>query len=370
MPADFAVQSRMKVAVYTIAKNEAWCAERWVNSVRDADYLVVGDTGSTDGLPELLEGLGVAVYRIHISPWRFEDARNAVLALVPADADVCVPLDMDEVMGEGWRAALEAAWTPQTTRLRYPFIWSHNADGTPAVRYYYDKIHARHGYRWRHPVHECLYPDRITEVQTWTDAVEKHHWPDDTKSRGQYLPLLELSVREDPQNARNAHYYGRELFFHGRHEEAERELLRHIALPTADWAAETCASWRYIAKCRTATGDLPGAEDALLNAVECASDLRDPWVDLAEVRYWREGWAGCLDAAKAALAIPHVPAAYMNDPRSFGATPHDLAAIACWNLGRFEEAAEHARNALALAPDDERLKRNLHAIEDSIQKAA
>ena len=46
----------MKVAVYTIAKNEAAHAERWANSAADADYLIVADTGSTDETAERLTG--------------------------------------------------------------------------------------------------------------------------------------------------------------------------------------------------------------------------------------------------------------------------------------------------------------------------
>ena len=37
----------MKVAVYSIALNEAKFAERWADSAAEADYRVVADTGST-----------------------------------------------------------------------------------------------------------------------------------------------------------------------------------------------------------------------------------------------------------------------------------------------------------------------------------
>ena len=46
------------------------------------------------------------------------------------------------------------------------------------------------------------------------------HMPDPTKSRGQYMDLLELSVKEDPRCPRNAFYYARELSFNERWEQA------------------------------------------------------------------------------------------------------------------------------------------------------
>ena len=43
----------MKVAVYTVAKNEAKQVQPFMESCRDADLVVIADTGSTDGTPEL-----------------------------------------------------------------------------------------------------------------------------------------------------------------------------------------------------------------------------------------------------------------------------------------------------------------------------
>jgi hypothetical protein len=44
-------------------------------------------------------------------------------------------------------------------------------------------------------------------------GLQIHHHPDNDKSRGQYLPMLEMAVDEEPFNARNLYYYARELFF-------------------------------------------------------------------------------------------------------------------------------------------------------------
>ena len=43
-----------RVCVYAICKNEAKFARRWMASMSEADDIVVLDTGSTDGTPELL----------------------------------------------------------------------------------------------------------------------------------------------------------------------------------------------------------------------------------------------------------------------------------------------------------------------------
>ena len=45
-------------------------------------------------------------------------ARNESLGLIPADADICCAIDLDEQFHPGWRAALERAWPVSYTHLR------------------------------------------------------------------------------------------------------------------------------------------------------------------------------------------------------------------------------------------------------------
>ena len=97
----------MKVIVYAISKNEEKFVDRWVNSMQEADEIIVLDTGSTDHTVEELKKRGVIVYQETIFPWRFDTARNESLAKVPKDADICVATDLDEVFVPGWRAVLE-----------------------------------------------------------------------------------------------------------------------------------------------------------------------------------------------------------------------------------------------------------------------
>lgn len=100
----------MKIVVYAICKNEARFVDRWMDSMGEADRVVVLDTGSTDDTVARLKARGAAVAVEPISPWRFDTARNRSLELVDEDADICVCTDLDEVFHPGWRAALEAAW--------------------------------------------------------------------------------------------------------------------------------------------------------------------------------------------------------------------------------------------------------------------
>ena len=49
----------MKICVYAIAKNEMKFIDRWYNSAKEADYICVLDTGSTDGSFEKFKELNI-----------------------------------------------------------------------------------------------------------------------------------------------------------------------------------------------------------------------------------------------------------------------------------------------------------------------
>jgi glycosyltransferase involved in cell wall biosynthesis len=79
--------TKPKIAVYTIALNEEKHVERWYNSVKDADYILIADTGSTDKTVEIAKNLGITVVSLSVAPFRFDMARNAALAAVPSDTN-------------------------------------------------------------------------------------------------------------------------------------------------------------------------------------------------------------------------------------------------------------------------------------------
>jgi glycosyltransferase involved in cell wall biosynthesis len=136
---------RPKIAVYALALDEEGHADRFLESCDKADCVVVADTGSSDRTVEILTQRGARVFPISVKPWRFDLARNAALALVPAGVDICVSLDLDEVLLPGWREALDESFAADVSRYRYDYVWKYADDGSPEIVYRHDKIHARNG---------------------------------------------------------------------------------------------------------------------------------------------------------------------------------------------------------------------------------
>ena len=294
--------NKYKVCVYAICLNEEKFVDRWYESMKEADEIVVLDTGSTDNTVEKLRSKGIKVEIKKIEPWRFDVARNESLKLVPDDTDICVCTDLDEVFLPGWREELEKAWTPNTTRLRYIYNWYLDENNNPIISFYYEKIHKKTGYSWFHPVHEILKYDCL-ETFAVTDNIILNHYPDRTKSRSSYLPLLELSVKEDPEDDRNMHYLGREYMYYGKYNEAIDTLIKHLNLKRATWKDERCASMRFIGRCYRNLKRYDEAKMWLKKAIEEAPYLRDPYMELALLYYTLEDYDEVINYVNKALNI-------------------------------------------------------------------
>ena len=350
----------IKICVYAICKNEEQFVDRFMDSVQEADCVCVLDTGSTDASVEKLRARGALVEQKIITPWRFDSARNESLRLIPADTDVCCCIDLDEHFHSGWRTALERSWQEDTTLARCRFTWSFNSDGSEGGVFWPSRIHKNGCYRWVGAVHEVLaYIGEGSERVITAEGVQLDHRPDPTKSRGQYLPLLELSVAEDPESDRSWHYLGREYLYYGEWEKAIAALLRHLSLPRATWADERCASMRYIGRCYRRLGRNDLAAVWFHRAVAEAPHLREPYIDFAGLLFEQRDWYGLAHICRCALAIRERPRTYICEADAWGALPYDYLSLAYAHLGQVDYAVEAVKAAIALAPQEERLKNNL-----------
>ena len=71
-------------------------------------------------------------------------------------------------------------------------------------------------------------------------------------------------------------------------------------------------------------------------------------------------------AAARALTITDKPLGYFCEAEAWGSLPHDLAALAAHHLGLRDEAVAYGREAVRLAPADQRLRDNLDYYEAGI----
>jgi len=224
----------MKIAIYAIAKNEEQFVDRFMDSVNDADKVVVCDTGSNDKTKELLEKRGAEVHDIQVMPFRFDLARNMALEFVK-DCDIAIALDLDEVMVDGWRDKVEKAWKKGTTLLRYKMVydWQDKEQTIPGLVVWGVKIHCPNTYVWIDPIHENIKPVNKEKEALINEHLIVHHPDPSREERNTRIEIMKKWVEDEPDNERASYVLGREFYNTNQTKEAKKELKRFLQLSKA-----------------------------------------------------------------------------------------------------------------------------------------
>jgi len=344
-----------QIAVYGICKNESKFIKRCYESIQEADFIVFCDTGSSDEtftqlvrfVEERTESHGherdlqfhydhsghlrgastntMRVVKLHVDPWRFDDARNAALCLVPEDIDMCVSIDADELMDTpNWRELLieeiekdlqEIGRPRDRYHHRFESIWDWHGAGTQISSHWHERIHNRHGYQWKLPVHEVLVKiNRQAEIIKWLGGIKMVQKPDPLKDRSTYLPLLEQALREDSTRWKLYSFYAADLLKVGRFDDALRAYEKALECPNADRGflhAQVAGAFQT-------AGALNDAAQHMVRAIAESPASREYKTYAA--RIYKQ--AGMLAEARSyvmqAEQITHRPSSYHYDPSCWG----------------------------------------------------
>lgn len=342
----------MKIAIYTIAKNEEANAVAFMRTCAAADLIVVGDDGSTDRTAEIINDMGGTVVPLSITPWRFDMGRNAILSVLPSDIDFCCALDLDERFQQpDWRGILESKWrVGEHTRLKFRYIHSFRADGTPSTVGMKDFAHERGNYFWQHAVHENLYyrGEQCETMLTLPELVVEHR-QDRKKSRASYLPLLEVECGSLTSTPRHIFWLVREYVSTGDWSKVVQwvdKFLQH----TDTWRVEQAHAQRYKAK---ALSNLQKHDEALschFKSIELAPKEREMWMDMAWYHHARKQWVQAYGAVMQALTITNRPEHYLASEEAWGYKIHELACTCAVHMGMTSKAADHIMMAVRFGP--------------------
>ena len=359
-------EKKYKIYVYAICKNEEKHIERWVENVKEADGIYVLDTGSTDRSVELLKSYGVNVTEKHYDIFKFDEARNDSLKLLPNDVDICVCTDIDELLSKGWREKLEELWNPNIDRIRYNMHFSFDKEGNPVSTYFISKIHKKDKYIWTHSIHEVLaYIGCEPENILTTEDITIGHYPDRSKDRSYYLELLENAVKENEEDDRNMHYLGREYMYNNDWNKCIDTLIKHVYLKTSTWNEEKSASMRFISRAYVGLGRYDEALMWLNKAIDLTPYLREPYVETGLLYYNEKKYEESIKYLENALKITTKSPTYINEEFAWNETIHDVLSLDYYNVGNLEKAKYHVSEALKMNNSSERLKNNYEIINNS-----
>ena len=358
-----------KICVYAICKNELKFVDKWLDSMSEADYIVVMDTGSTDGTFERLRNDPriTTVIQEEINPWRFDVARNESMKLCPEDANILVCTDFDELFSKGWADLIRANWKENTTRCFYNYAWSHNGLGERRDIFKYDKIHTR-DYHWKFPVHEVLWPneENFKEVainlqkEVWLD-----HWQDTTKPRKFYFELLELSCKENPEDSHTRMLLAREYLLRKDNKKAIEEFLTVLKMPDIDKPNKRLVLLNSLIQIAFIYEEEKNFDEAMWYCQEFIKEdktYREPYFLMAEMYNIMKMYTLAEACCKAGFEYGVQKYDWVERHNTWLGWGHDLISVAQIQLGKLEEAEENIKIAIKHEPNDIRIVKNYTAL--------
>ena len=352
--------SKQKICVYAICKNEIKFIDKWLESMSEADYIVVLDTGSTDGTYEKLkeDPRVTLVEQKEIKPWRFDVARNKSMELIPADADILVCTDFDEVFEPGWAAFLREHWNiGQYDRCYYTYAWKHGDMGEPQFVFVYDKIHTRE-YKWFLPVHEVLMPlyeDRVERVLDAGEEIYLHHYPDNSKPRSYYFDLLKVAVEENPNMSHVQLLLGREYMLKEEYEPAIEELLKTLQVADIEQSNEgktLLQTLHYLGLSYKAVKNYDEAIWYCHEFIRVNPTYREPYFLLAHIFNDMQMYTLAKSMVETGIKYSTFKKDWVESESSWYLEDKVLLAAICLNLKEYDEAYENSKAALEYKPND------------------
>ena len=368
-----------KVAVYAITKNEIKFVDKWFDSMSEADYICVLDTGSTDGTYEALLSYAekypdkIFVGQEEFYPWRFDVPRNVALKLVPSDANILLSTDLDEVLEPGWYQDLRDNWIEgKYERASYQYAWSHNKSGAPGRIFWYNKVHTWN-WLWYAPVHELL-KNVINESETYSSNVSLHlnkmflhHYPDKTKSRGNYLPLLLQRRKENPDDYYGLIYLCHEYFYRGYYQESIDALQEAIKNNTEQDTLIQASCYLFMGDDYRELQQVDNAINSYLKAISYEPTYREPYLRLAELYIDQKEYTKALKYCKLSLTNTYRHYSWLEKDTSWTYLPYDLMSLAYYYSGDKKNSLVCAYKAYTIEPAEQRLKDNVDIILQNIK---
>ena len=343
----------MKYSLCMIVKNEEDVLARCLESVRDiADEIIIVDTGSTDKTFQIAAQYTPFVYTF---PWidDFAAARN--YSFSKATGDYIFWLDADDILLEKDRIEflqLKRSLSFETDMVMMKYNVAFDEEGNPTLSYYRERLVRRSmGYEWMGAVHEVIPQAGHVLYSDIAVTHRKLHPSDPDRNLRIFEKLLEKGISLDP---RQQYYYGRELFYHNRWEEASRVFTEFLDAGNG-WKENCISACIDLCHCYEKLSRRKDAMLALFRSflydpprAEVCCEIGRMYMEKEEYAsaiYWYEAACRCsLEDAQASGAFVF--------PECYTFIPY-MELCVCWDrLGDHKKAFSYHQKAKILRPEN------------------
>lgn len=345
------------ISLCMIVKEEEDVIGRCLASIADlVDEIIIVDTGSTDRTKEI-----AAEYTTRIYDFKWIDdfaaARN--FAFSKAESMYCMWLDADDIMQESDRrefASLKKTLSPSTDVVMMRYNTGFDAKGNVTFSYYRERIVKNHaGMQWIGAVHEVISTVGKVEHSECAVTHQKLHPSDPDRNLRIFEKQIEGGIKLDP---RQQFYYGRELYYHKRYEDAIR-VFQQFLDEDAGWVENKIDACKHCSYCWYGLGKNEEALQALLRSFAYDVPRAEMCCDIGKHLFDRERYSQAVYWYERALDCERADdRGGFVSPDAYGYTPCIQMCVCLSRMGRTKEAAAFNERAAVYKPDSEAVAKN------------
>ena len=253
------------IGVAIIAKNEEALIARCLESVKDADQIVICDTGSTDRTIEIAKKYTNEVYIDYIWDDDFASCQNHCKAKMKTDW--ILSIDCDEYLWDfsEVRKAIELG----KDMIRVGMV----AEGGNRLEFGFGRLFRNSpDIYWVQPIHKHL--NIPGEGENVGNVKITFGWsPAHANDPDRALRILEKTVNAETEPGRNLYYLGREYWYKRRYKECTATLGRYVQI--SGWPAEKAEAFLVMSQSYSAQGLDEDARDACLQALKINANFKE-----------------------------------------------------------------------------------------------
>lgn len=343
------------ISLCMIVRDEEDVLERCLNSAADlVDEIIIVDTGSTDRTREIAQKFTDKVLAF---PWTDDFAAARNFSFSQATCDYCMWLDADDVLTPPNRdkfMALKESLCDNDDVLMLRYDTGFDSQGRVTFSYYRERV-VRRGMRWIGAVHEVIETKGNVRYSDCSISHRKLRPSDPERNLRIFEKMIKEGTVLDP---RQQFYYGRELYYHKRCQEA-LDVLSCFLAEGRGWLENNIEACRQCAYCWYALGQEGKALQSLFASFAYDVPRAETCCDIGQHFLDRGIWEQAAYWYTRALECPR-----RDDrggfvlPEAYGYLPCIQLCVCCSRLGLQEEARLYNERAAGFQPDSPAVAHN------------
>lgn len=321
-----------------------------------ADEIIVVDTGSADRTREI-----AAQFTDHVFDYKwhqdFAAARN--FACSKASMDYWMWLDADDVIRPDQQKLLlrlKESLNPATDIVMMKYLTGFDQNGHVTFSYYRERlIKNRRGFLWEGRVHEAVTP----RGNILYSPVEIEHRKLAAGDSDRNLKIYETMIGEgETLCPRHQFYYGRELYYHQRYEEAVK-VFEHFLEEPDGWVENRIDACLQLSRCREQLGQKREAFLALTGSFLYDEPRAEILCEIGRLLIGEHAYKTAAYWYQRALELtPRDTSGAFVLQDCYGYIPYMQLCVCFDRLGDHKKAREYHLLARELKPEAEAVKQN------------